>query len=91
LATTTSRLLLRTADKHVALAIKLFQEGVLSLGRVAKLAGLDYGAFVEGLGTLGIPAVGYAPEERDRELAEFERDGRRRRRSGNRLRSRRAD
>jgi predicted HTH domain antitoxin len=76
---------------HVALAIKLLQERVLSLGRAAKLAGLDYEAFVEWLGSLGIPAVGYAPEERDRELAAFERDGRRRRRSADRLRSRRAD
>ncbi len=49
---------------HVALAIKLFQEGVLSLGRVVKLAGLDYEAFVEWLGSLGIPAVGYAPRNR---------------------------
>ncbi|MCK7496849.1 MAG: UPF0175 family protein [Comamonadaceae bacterium] len=57
---------------NVALAIKLFQEGVLSLGRAAKLAGLDYEAFVERPGSLGIPAVGYAPEERDRELAAIE-------------------
>jgi hypothetical protein len=42
---------------HAALATKLFQEGVASLGRAAKLAGLDYEAFVERLGSLGIPAV----------------------------------
>lgn len=54
---------------QVALAIKLFQEGVLSLGKAAKLAQLDYESFVEKLGSLGIPAVDYAPEELDRELA----------------------
>lgn len=54
---------------HVALAIKLFQEGALSLGRAAKLAELDYESFVERLGDLGIPAVDYAPEELDTELA----------------------
>jgi prevent-host-death family protein len=57
---------------NVALAIKLFQEGVLSLGKAAKLAGLDYEAFVERLGSLGIAAVDYAPEELDRELAAIE-------------------
>ncbi len=54
---------------HVALAIKLFQQGVISLGKAAKLAGLDYESFVDKLSSLGIPAVDYAPEELDSEVA----------------------
>ena len=54
---------------HVALAIKLFQDGAISLGKAAKLAALDYESFVDKLTSLGIPAVDYAPEELDTEVA----------------------
>ena len=54
---------------HVALALKLFQEGVISLGKAAKLAGLDYEAFVDKLSALGLPAVDYPPEDLDTEVA----------------------
>lgn len=54
---------------HVALAIKLFQDGTLSLGKAAKLAGLSYEAMVEQLAAMGVPAVDYPPEELDAELA----------------------
>jgi len=54
---------------HVALAIKLFQEGVISLGKAAKLAELDYESFLDKLTSIGIPAVDYAPAELDREVA----------------------
>ena len=53
---------------HVALAIKLFQDGTISLGRAAKLAGLDHETFLNHLSSLGIPVVDYAPDELDREL-----------------------
>jgi prevent-host-death family protein len=53
---------------HVALAIKLYQDGTISLGRAAKLAGLDHETFLERLSALGIPVADYAPEELDREL-----------------------
>ncbi|MSQ73456.1 MAG: type II toxin-antitoxin system prevent-host-death family antitoxin [Betaproteobacteria bacterium] len=53
---------------HVALAIKLFQEGTLSLGKAAKLAGLSYEVMVEQLASIGVPAVDYPPEELDAEL-----------------------
>ena len=53
---------------HVALAIKLFQDGTISLGRAAKLAGLDDETFLDRLSSLGIPVADYAPEELDREL-----------------------
>jgi prevent-host-death family protein len=57
------------AGVHVALAIKLFQDGTLSLGKAAKLAGLSYEAMVEQLASMGVPAVDYPPEELDAEVA----------------------
>jgi predicted HTH domain antitoxin len=53
---------------HVALVIKLFQDGVISLGRAAKLAGLSHGTFLDCLSSLGIPIADHAPGELDREL-----------------------
>lgn len=53
----------------VALAIKLFEERTLSLGKAAKLAGLSYEEFVERLAAIGIPAVDYTAEDLDAELA----------------------
>ncbi|MCC6856293.1 MAG: type II toxin-antitoxin system prevent-host-death family antitoxin [Microbacteriaceae bacterium] len=54
---------------HVALAIRLFQDCTLSLGKAAKLAGLSYEAMVEQLASMGVPAVDYSPEELDAEVA----------------------
>jgi prevent-host-death family protein len=54
---------------HVALAIKLFQDGTMSLGKAAKLAGLSYESFVEHLSSIGVAVVDYPPEELDREVA----------------------
>lgn len=53
----------------VALAIKLFQDGTISLGKAAKLSGMPYEGFVEQLASLGIAAVEYSPDELDGELA----------------------
>jgi predicted HTH domain antitoxin len=39
------------------------------LGKAAKLAGLPYEAFVERLAAIGVPAVDYAPEGLDAEVA----------------------
>ena len=53
---------------HVALAVKLFQDGVLSSAKAAKFAGYkvaDFGAY---LARLGIPVVDYAPEDIEEEL-----------------------
>jgi prevent-host-death family protein len=57
------------AGLGVALAVKLFQDGTISLGKAAKLSGLPYEAFVEQLASLGIAAVDYAPDQLDGELA----------------------
>ena|SRR3990167_8849366 len=40
-----------------AIAVKLFQDGAITLGKAAKLAGISIEAFIERLGKLGIPAV----------------------------------
>jgi predicted HTH domain antitoxin len=54
-----------------ALAIKLYQENVLSVEKAAKLAGITLEAFVERLGGLGIAAVDYPPVELHKELKDF--------------------
>ncbi len=54
---------------HVALAIRLFDEGVVSLGKAAKLAQLPVEPFIEKLGAAGIPVVRYDAKELDSELA----------------------
>ena len=52
----------------VALACRLFAEGVLSLDKAARLSGLPPETFIEKLGAMGIPAVDYPPEELQDEL-----------------------
>ena len=54
---------------QVAMACKLYQDGVLSLGKAARFAGLSNEAFIEQLGSMGIPSVTYPPSELDDELA----------------------
>jgi prevent-host-death family protein len=56
----------------VALAVRLFAEKSISLGKAAKLAQLPVEAFIARLGAMGIPAVDYPPEELDAELTAFE-------------------
>jgi predicted HTH domain antitoxin len=53
----------------VALAVKLFQDGTISLGKAAKLSGLSYEAFAEQLASLGIAAVDYSPDQLGGELS----------------------
>ncbi len=52
----------------VALACRLFAEGVLSLGKAARLSGVAPEAFIAQLGKMSIPAVDYAPEELEGEV-----------------------
>lgn len=58
---------------RVALAVKLFDDDVISLGKAAKLAGIPQSKFIDLLGVLKIPAVRYGKEELEQELAAFER------------------
>lgn len=60
----------------VALAVRLFAEKAVSLGKAAKLAGLSIEDFIAHLGAAGVPAVDYPPEELDDELAAIEALGR---------------
>lgn len=56
----------------VALAVKLFDDEVISLGKAAKLAGVPQSEFIDHLGTLKIPVVCYGKEKLQQELAAFE-------------------
>lgn len=53
----------------VALAVRLFADKVVSLGKAAKLAGLPIEEFITQLGATGIPAVDYPVEDLEQELA----------------------
>ena len=53
---------------RVALAEHLFKDGVLSLSKAAKLAGMPYVLFSEHLSRIGIPVVDYSPDELEDEL-----------------------
>lgn len=50
------------------LAMKLFKDGIVTLEKAAKIAGLNVEVFIEKLGQLGIPAVNYSKTELDQEL-----------------------
>lgn len=52
----------------VSLAEHLFKEGILSLGKAAKVAGMPYVLFSEHLSKLGISVVDYSPDELEEEL-----------------------
>jgi predicted HTH domain antitoxin len=56
---------------NLDLAIKLYDEDVLSLGRAAELAGMNRIDFMNLLGEIGIPVVRYSPEELQQELEQF--------------------
>ncbi len=62
---------------QIALAIKLFEEEVISVGKAARLAGLPLETFIEKLGAAKIPVVRYDPEELDGELAQIQQLSRR--------------
>jgi len=53
---------------HVALAARLFDEQLLSLGKAARVAGMSAPEFVDRLARLGIPVARPAPDELGQEL-----------------------
>ena len=55
-----------------AIAIKLYTEGALTLGKAAKLAGQSIEGFMDRLAHMGIPVVNYNPDEISEELKDFE-------------------
>jgi prevent-host-death family protein len=48
---------------RIALAVKLFDEETISLGKAAKLAGVSQSEFINHLGALKIPLARYSAEE----------------------------
>lgn len=57
---------------HVLLAIKLFEEGSLTLKRAAKLANVSSEALLTKLAILGVVVVDQTAEELDAELKQLE-------------------
>lgn len=55
-------------ESQTLLAIKLFEEGRVSLGQAAKLAGYTKRSFIEILGKHNVPVINYSPEELREEL-----------------------
>jgi len=55
----------------VALAVHLFDEAQISLGKAAQLAGMDRGDFIKHLAQLNIPVIRTDASELERELAAF--------------------
>lgn len=53
---------------RIDLAIKLFDENVLSTGQAARLAGLPLAEFLKICSEQGVPVVRYEPEEIEEEL-----------------------
>lgn len=53
---------------HRALALRLFEQGHLTLAQAAKVAALNVEDFMELLESGGVPAVNYPPSELDDEL-----------------------
>jgi prevent-host-death family protein len=59
------------AGLRVALAIKLFDEEVLSLSKAARFAEMSIEAFLDHLGKQGVAVVRYSAEELETELAQM--------------------
>lgn len=57
-------------EARLALAVRLFEKGRISLGQAARLAAFSKRSFIDVLAREGVPVVNYPPSELDRELAE---------------------
>ncbi len=58
----------------VGLAVKLYSEHIVSIGKAAKLSGMSLEKFMGYVGSLGVPVIDYDPEEEERALAEAQAD-----------------
>lgn len=58
-------------DVHVAVAVRLYENEIVSLGRAARIAGLSVGELIDRLAALKISVARYSAEELERELAQF--------------------
>ena len=59
---------------HITLAVKLFKEGDISLGKAAKIAKMGKVHFIEYVSKLGLPVVDFDKDELDSEM-DFLREG----------------
>jgi predicted HTH domain antitoxin len=59
---------------RVALAVHLLEEGVISIGRAAEIAGESRAAFEELLAEMGLPPLRYDLEDYQRERRALERN-----------------
>ena len=60
------------AGVHAALAAQLFESGVLTSARAAKLAGMSLPRFLSHVSARGTPVVDHDPKELETELAAFD-------------------
>ena len=58
-------------ELHVAIAIRMYEQEVISIGKAASIAGLSLGEFIDRLAALQIPVIRYPAEDLERELSEF--------------------
>jgi predicted HTH domain antitoxin len=56
-------------EARLAMAVRLFEKGRVSLGQAASLAGFSKRAFIDVLGREGVPVVNYPASELEKELA----------------------
>lgn len=54
-----------------AMALSLFQDGLVTMGQAAKIAGLSQESFIELLGETEIAAVAYSADELDAECCDI--------------------
>ncbi len=55
-------------EARLALAVRLFEKGRVSLGQAAKLAGFSKRAFIDVLGREGVPVLNYPADELAKEM-----------------------
>jgi predicted HTH domain antitoxin len=56
-------------EARLAMAVRLFEKGRVSLGQAASLAGFSKRAFIDVLGREGVAVVNYPAGELEKELA----------------------
>ena len=59
-------------EARLLLTMKLFEEGKVSLGKAAEMAGYTKRTYMELLGKRGIPIFNYPPEELEQEMKVLE-------------------
>jgi predicted HTH domain antitoxin len=55
-------------EARLLLSMKLFEEGKISLGKAAEMAGYSKRTYMELLGKRGIPVFNYPPEDLEKEV-----------------------